>query len=76
MSKQKDSKTSQTVSTAAKGGIGEARWTGANMLIVLCPNDITMCPKSMGGVDRGNQHRVVDVGFANAAHFKKWHQKA
>ena len=30
----------------------------------------------MGGVDRGDQHRVVGAGFANVAHFKKWYKKA
>ena len=30
----------------------------------------------MGGVDCGDQHRVVGAGFANVAHFKKWYKKA
>ncbi len=30
----------------------------------------------MGGVDRGDQHRVMGAGFANVSHFKKWYKKA
>ena len=30
----------------------------------------------MDWFDRGDQHRVVGVGFANVAHFKKWYKKA
>jgi len=30
----------------------------------------------MGGVDRGDQHRVMGAGFSNVAHFKKWYKKA
>ena len=30
----------------------------------------------MGGVDRGDQHRVMGAGFANVVHFKKWYKKA
>ena len=30
----------------------------------------------MGGVDCGDQHRVVGAGFANVAYFKKWCKKA
>ena len=30
----------------------------------------------MGGVDRGDQHRIVGAGFSNVAHFKKWYKKA
>ena len=29
----------------------------------------------MDGVDRGDQHRIMGVGFANVAHFKKWYKK-
>ena len=60
-----------------KGGIGEvSRRTGAKTLSVPCPNDVIMCQKHMGGVDRGNQHIVVSAGFENVAHFKKWCKKA
>jgi len=31
---------------------------------------------AMGGVDRGDQHRVMGAGFSNVAHFKKWYKKA
>ena len=30
----------------------------------------------MGGVDHGDQHRVIGAGLANVAHFKKWFKKA
>ena len=30
----------------------------------------------MGGVDRGDQHRLMGVGFANVSQFKKWYKKA
>ena len=30
----------------------------------------------MGGVDRGDQDRVIGAGFANVAHFKKWFKNA
>ena len=73
----KDSKTLQTVSTVMKGGIGEvSRRTGAKIITVPCPNDIIMYQKNMDGVDRGDQHRVIGAGFANVAHFKKWYKKA
>ena len=72
MSRWKDSKSLQNVSTVMKGGIGKvSRRNGAKTLRVLCPNDIIMFQKHMGGVDRGDQHRVV-----GAANFKKWHKKA
>ena len=29
----------------------------------------------MGGVDPGDQHRVVGTGFENVVHFKKWYKK-
>ena len=30
----------------------------------------------MGGVDRGDQHRMVGADFANVSHYKKWFKKA
>ena len=30
----------------------------------------------MGGVDKGDQHRVMGASFANVSHFKKWYKKA
>ena len=42
----KDSKTLQTVSTVMNGGIGEvSRRTGAKIITVPCPNDIIMYKK-------------------------------
>ena len=73
----KDSRTLQVVSTVMKKGIGEVtRRTGPNLITVTCPNDIIMYQQNMDGVDRGDQHRVMGAGFANVAHFKKWYKKA
>ena len=30
----------------------------------------------MGGVDYGEQNRLMGAGFKNVAHFGKWHKKA
>ena len=29
----------------------------------------------MGGVDHGDQQRLMGAGFANLAHFKNWYMK-
>ena len=72
----KDSKNLQTVSTVMKHGFSMvSRRNGANILQVPCPNDIILYQQNMGGVDRGDQHRVVGAGFANVANFKKWYKK-
>ena len=72
-----DSRTLQTVSTVMKSGIGVVqRRTGAKIIDVNCPNDIKMYQENMGGVDCGDQHRVIGAGFANVSHFKKWYKKA
>ena len=68
----KDSKILQTISTVMKSGVSEvSRRTGATVIKVQCPNDIILYQQYMDGVDRGDQHRVVGAGFANVAHFKK-----
>ena len=73
----KDSKILQTISTVMKSGVSEvSRRTGATVIKVQCPNDIILYQQYMDGVDRGDQHRVVGAGFANVAHFKKWYKKA
>ena len=51
------------------------RRNGATVIDVQCPSDIVLYKKNMGGVDRGDQHRVIGAGFANVAHFKKWFKK-
>ena len=51
------------------------RRQGEKLIEVECPNDIVLYQKNMGGVDRGDQHRMVGEGFANVAHFKKWYKK-
>ena len=73
----KDSKVLQVISTTMKKGIGMVqRRVGRDKIDVRCPNDIIQYQKYMGGVDRGDQHRVMGAGFANVAHFKKWYKKA
>ena len=73
----KDSRVLQTVSTIMKKGIGKVqRRVGRNKIDVICPNDVIEYQKYMGGVDRSDQHRVMGAGFANVAHFKKWYKKA
>ena len=73
----RDSKTLQTVSTVMKHGKSIIqRRVGSKIIDVVCPNDIILYQQGMGGVDRGDQHRVVGAGFANVAHFKKWYKKA
>ena len=73
----KDSKILQTVSTVMMSGVDEvARRVGSTIIKVSCPNDIIKYQKHMGGVDKGDQHRVMGAGFANVAHFKKWYKKA
>ena len=53
----KDSRTLNVVSTVMKKGIGEVkRRTGPNIITVTCPNDIKMYQQNMDGVDRGDQH--------------------
>ena len=73
----KDSKKLQTVSTVMKSGTQVVqRRNGANIIDVTCPNDIVLYQQNMGGVDRGDQHRMIGAGFSNVAHFKKWYKKA
>lgn len=73
----KDSKILQTVSTVMCKGLTEiTRRTGPKKIRVAVPNDIEKYQNWMGGVDRGDQHRVMGAGFSNVAHFKKWYKKA
>ena len=68
----KDSKILQTISTVMISGVGVvSRQVGSNVVKVSCPNDIIEYQKYMGGVDKGDQHRVMGASFANASHFKK-----
>ena len=77
ISRWKDSKVLQTVSTVMqKGEQIVKRQVGANLVDVRCPNDIVLYQQNMGGVDRGDQHRMVGAGFANVSHYKKWFKKA
>ena len=52
------------------------RRTGSVLINVTCPNNVIMYQQNMGGVDRGDQHRLMGAGFANVSHFKKWYKKA
>ena len=73
----KDSKVLQTVSTTMDKGVEILkRRTGNKVIEVTCPSDIVRYQKFMVGVDRGDQHRVMGAGFANVSHFKKWYKKA
>ena len=57
ISRWKDSKVLQTVSTVMqKGEQIVKRQVGANLVDVRCPNDIVLYQQNMGGVDRGDQH--------------------
>ena len=68
--RRKDSRILKTVSTVMKRGIDElARQVGSEIIKVTCPNDIILYQKYMGGVDKGDQHRVMGAGFANVAHW-------
>ena len=72
-----DLKILQTLSTTMKSGVETVtRRVGANIVNVKFPADIVQYQKNMGGVDQGDQHRVMGAGFANVAHFKKWYKKA
>ena len=72
----RDSKDLQTVSTVMVKGIGSVfRQVGKDKIEVRCPNDIIMYQENMGGVDRGDQHRIMGAGFSNVAHFKKMYKK-
>ena len=43
---------------------------GSTIIDVTCLNDIIMYQNNMGGVNHGDQLRVIGAGFANVAHFK------
>ena len=60
----KDSKKLQTVSTVMKHGTQVVqRRNGANIIDVTCPNDILPYHQNMGGFDRGDQHRMIGAGW-------------
>ena len=68
----KNSKTLQTVSTVMRKGAQTIQQrNGATLIDVTCPNDIVMYQHFMGGVDCGDQHRVISACFANVAYLKK-----
>ena len=43
---------------------------GSTIIDVTCLNDIVTYQNNMGGVNHGDQHRVIGAGFDNVAHFK------
>ena len=68
----KGSKELYAISTTMKAGVEIiSRRVGANVVNVKCPSDIVQYQHNMGGVGRGDQHRVVGEGFANVSHFKR-----
>ncbi len=78
ISRWKDSKILQKISSVMKKGettVPVHRQVGANLVEVKCPNDIVLCQQNMGGVDRGDQHHMVDAGFANVSHLKNGSKK-
>ena len=73
----KDSQIVQTVSTIMTKGLTLVqRRTGPKVIDVIVPKEIEQYQIYMGGVDRGDQHRVMEAGFLNVVHFKKWYIKA
>ena len=48
---------------------------GSKIVDVVCPNDIILHQKGIGGVDHDDRQYVVGVGFVNTTHFKKWYKK-
>ena len=72
----KDSRILQTVSTIMKPGIKTiSRRVGSDIIEVTCPSDIVEYQTHMDGLDRDDQHRVMGAGFDNVEHFKKWYKK-
>ena len=72
----KDSRILQTVSTIMKPGVKTiGRGFGLEILDMRCPRDIVGYQTYMDGVDRGGQHIVMGDCFANMAHFKKNYKK-
>ena len=69
ITKWKDSRILQVMSTVIHSGIGEVkRGIGAKIIDVRCPNDIMMYQQNMGGVNHGDQYRVMGGGFENVLH--------
>ena len=53
-------------------GVGKATsMKGRDSITVKSPKVIITYQQHMGGFYRGDQHRVMRVGFTNVAHFKK-----
>ena len=46
-----------------------------NVLHVRCPNGIVKYQKNICGVDICDQHRTVELEFANVAHLQKWYKQ-
>ncbi len=73
----KDSKKLQAVRTVMKHGTQVVqRRNRANIIDVKYPNEILLYQQNIGGVDCGDQHKMVGAGFSNVAHFKKWYKRA
>ena len=66
----KDSKKLQTGITVMKYGTQVVqRRNGANIIDTACSNNIVLYQQNMGGVDRGDHHRMIGTGFSNVASF-------
>eukprot|EP00957_Ditylum_brightwellii_P091677 6980906-Ditylum_brightwellii.AAC.1 len=68
----KGSKVLQAISTVMEHGTTIiTRCVGQGVIDVVCPNDIVLYQRYMGGVDRGDQYCVKGAGFFNISHYKK-----
>ena len=52
------------------------RRVGPDIVVFPCPSALVEYQQNMGGVDRGDQTRLMGAGFATKAHYKKWYKKA
>ena len=58
------------ITVISKGsGVGDHR-KGDDMVLVTCPHDIMKHQENIESVDRGDQHRMMGVGFFNVSHIK------
>ena len=63
----------QVVSPAMNKGVDIVqRRKVRDILEVTCPNDFIMYQKQKGGVEHGDQHRLMEVFFSNMSHFRQW----
>ena len=71
-----DSKVVNCISTLPDLGVENVtRRRGSTATSIPCPKCIVKYQRTMFGVDKGDQIRMHDGGFARKAHFKKWSKK-